>query len=186
MKTVNLKEEQPWILAKRTDAEAPVFRSYDANSQLTRNAPDAGKDWGQKKRVSEDEMVGWHHWCNGHELGQTSGDGEGQGSLACCSIYGCKKSDKTRPLNNNNIHHYSIIQSSLFSLKILCAPPTHPSLSPIPSNHSSSYRPHNFGLFWNVIQYVAFSDWLLSLSNMQLCFLHVFSWFDSSFHFSTG
>ena len=51
--------------------------------------PDAGKDWGQKeKRASEDEMAGWHHWCNGHELGQPSGDGEGQGGLACCSPWG--------------------------------------------------------------------------------------------------
>ena len=44
------------------------------------------KDWGQgEKAVTEDEMVGWHHWLNGHELKQTSGDSEGQGSLACCS-----------------------------------------------------------------------------------------------------
>ena len=51
-------------------------------------ALDAGKDWGQKeKRASEDEMAGWHHRCNGHELGQTSEDGEGQGGLACCSSW---------------------------------------------------------------------------------------------------
>ena len=54
------------------------------NSQLIGQVPVAGKDKGQKeKRVSEDEMAGWHHRCNGHELGQTLGDGEGQGSLAC-------------------------------------------------------------------------------------------------------
>ena len=47
------------------------------------------------KRVSEDEMVRWHHQLNGHELGQTLGDGEGQGSLACCSLWGCIESDKT-------------------------------------------------------------------------------------------
>ena len=47
---------------------------------LIGKVPDAGKDWGQKeKRVSEGEMAGWHHWCSGHELGQTPGDGEGQG-----------------------------------------------------------------------------------------------------------
>ena len=45
--------------------------------------------------MAEDEMVGWHHQCNGHELGQTPGDGEGQGGLACC-----KKSDTTGRLNN--------------------------------------------------------------------------------------
>ena len=42
-----------------------------------------------------DEMAGWHHRCNGHELGQASGDGEGQGGLACCSPWGCKESDMT-------------------------------------------------------------------------------------------
>ena len=45
-------------------------------------------------------MVGWHHQLNGHEFGQTSGDGEGQGSLACCSPWGRKESDTTEPLNN--------------------------------------------------------------------------------------
>ena len=47
-------------------------------------------------------MVGWYHRCNGHDLGQTSGDGEGQGGLACCSPWGCKESDTTGRLNNNN------------------------------------------------------------------------------------
>ena len=42
--------------------------------------------------MSEDEMAGWHHQCNGHELGQTLGDGEGQGGLACCSPHGLAES----------------------------------------------------------------------------------------------
>ena len=47
--------------------------------------PDAGKDWRQKeKRATEDEIVGWHHWFNGHELGRTPGNGEGQGGLVYC------------------------------------------------------------------------------------------------------
>ena len=50
--------------------------------------------------MSEDETVGWHHRCNGHELGQTS-DVEGQGGLACCSPWGCKELDMTGQLNNN-------------------------------------------------------------------------------------
>ena len=59
-------------------------------------SPSSGKDSGQKeKRVSEDEMAGWHHPCNGHELGQISGEDEGQGSLACCSPRGHKESDTT-------------------------------------------------------------------------------------------
>ena len=46
-------------------------------------------------------MVGWHHWCNGHGCEQVPGDGEGQGSLACCSAWGCKEPDVTEWLNNN-------------------------------------------------------------------------------------
>ena len=45
--------------------------------------------------MTEDEMVGWHHWFNGHEFGQAPGDGEGQGSLECCSPWGSEESDMT-------------------------------------------------------------------------------------------
>ena len=75
---VNLKGNQPWILIGETDDEVedPVFWSPNANSLLIGKVPDAGRDWGQKeKKASEDEMAGWHPWCNGHELGQTSGGG---------------------------------------------------------------------------------------------------------------
>ena len=54
------------------------------------------KDWRQKeKETTEDEMVGWHHQLSGHEFEQAPGDGEGQGSLACCSPGGCKEADTT-------------------------------------------------------------------------------------------
>ena len=46
----------------------------------------------------EDEMVGWYHPLNGYEFEQTLGDGEGQGSLACCSPWGCKELDMTKQL----------------------------------------------------------------------------------------
>ena len=52
--------------------------------------------------MTEDEMVGWHHQFSGHELGRTPGDGEGQGSLACCSPWGHKELDASEQLNNNN------------------------------------------------------------------------------------
>ena len=98
---VNLKGNQPWILIERINAKAevPVFWSPDVNTWLTRKVPDAGKDWKQKKRTSENEMAGWQHQCNEHELGQNSGDGEGQGGLASCSPWGCKESDITGRLN---------------------------------------------------------------------------------------
>ena len=104
IKPVNLKGNQPWILVGRTDAEAevPVFWSSDMNSWLIGKVPDAKKDWGQKKKASEDEMAGWLHQCNGHELGQTWGDGKGQGGLVYCSPWGLKESDTTGQLNNNN------------------------------------------------------------------------------------
>ena len=58
----------------------------DAKSWPIRKDPDSGKDWRQgEKGMTEDEMVGWHHQLNGHEFEQALGDGEGQGSLACCS-----------------------------------------------------------------------------------------------------
>ena len=53
-------------------------------------------------KASEDEMAGWHYQCSGHEPGQNSGDGEGQGGLACCSPRGRKESDITVQLNNNS------------------------------------------------------------------------------------
>ena len=56
----------------------------------------AGRDSGQEKKgMTEDEMVGWHQRLNGHEFELALGVGDGQGSLACCSPWGCKKSDMT-------------------------------------------------------------------------------------------
>ena len=55
-----------------------------------------------KTEASEDEMAGQYHQCNEHELGQTLGDGEGQGGLACCSPWGHKESDRTGQVKNNN------------------------------------------------------------------------------------
>ena len=55
----------------------------------------------EEKRVTEEEMVGWHQQLNGHEFEQTPEDGEGQGSLACCSPWGCKELDTTERMNNN-------------------------------------------------------------------------------------
>ena len=69
-------------------------------SQLIGKDPDAGKGSVQKEKgAAEDEMVGWHHQLNGHEFEQTLGDGEGQGTLACCSPWGRKESDMTERLN---------------------------------------------------------------------------------------
>ena len=69
---------------------------------MSRKDLDAGKVWRQEEKgMTEDEMVGWPHWLDGHELEQASGDGE-QGSLVCCSPWGHKESETTEWLNNNN------------------------------------------------------------------------------------
>ena len=58
--------------------------------QLVGKDSDAGKDWRQEEKgATADEMVGWHHWLNGHEFEQTPGD-SGQGSLVCCSPWNCR------------------------------------------------------------------------------------------------
>ena len=107
IKPVNLKGNQPWIFFGRTDAEAgaPILWPPDANTQLIGKDPDSGKDWRQKeKRVTEDEMVWWHHQFNGYELGQILGDGEGQRGLAYYSLWGRKESDMIWQLNNEQQH----------------------------------------------------------------------------------
>ena len=102
---VHPKGNQSWIFIGRTDAEAeaPTLWPPDAYNHLIGKDPHSGKDQGKKEKgTREDEMVGWHHRFNERELGQTLGDGEGQGSLACCSPWSHKESDKTWRLNNNN------------------------------------------------------------------------------------
>ena len=82
----------------------------DVKSQVTGKDPDAGKDWGQEEKgTTEDEKVGQHHRLNGHEFGQTLGDGEGQGSTVCCSPWGYKELDVTERLNSRQLEmsaHY--------------------------------------------------------------------------------
>ena len=71
IKPLNLKGNQSWIVTGRTDAEAEtsILWTPDAKNWLTGKDPEAGKDWRQKEEgTTEDEMVGWHHWLNGHEF----------------------------------------------------------------------------------------------------------------------
>ena len=89
---------------------------------LSTKVRDAGRDWGQmEKRASEHEMAGWHRWCNGHELGQTSGDGEGQGGLLCCSPWGHKELDTTRWVSNSNyMSRMWSLQGVTFTVREMC------------------------------------------------------------------
>ena len=91
IKPVNPEGKQSWIFIGRTDAEveAPIIWPPDVKSWLTGKEPDAGKSWGQEEKVmTEDEMVGWHHWLDRYESEQAPGDDDGQGSLACFSPWG--------------------------------------------------------------------------------------------------
>ena len=101
---VHPRGNQSWIFIGGTDAEAetPVLWPPDAKNWLIGKDPDAGKDWGQEEKgTTEDEIVGWHHRLNGDESASTPGDGEGQGSLACCGPRGHKELDTSEWLNNN-------------------------------------------------------------------------------------
>ena len=78
----------------------PILSPPDVNSWPTGKDPDAGKDWRQKEKwMTEDEMFGWHHWLNGNEFEQALVISNGQGSLACCSLWSWKESDMTEWLN---------------------------------------------------------------------------------------
>ena len=99
---IHPKGDQFWIFFGRTaaEAEAPILWPPDVKSWLIGKDPDAGKDWRwEEKGKTEDEMVGWHHWLNGHEFEQALGVGDGQGSLACCSPWGHKELYVTEWLN---------------------------------------------------------------------------------------
>ena len=96
------KGNQSWVFIKRTvaEAEAPILWISDVKNWFLRKGPVAGKDWRWKEKgTTEDEMVGWHHWLNGHEFAQALGVGDGRRSLACCSPWGCKEWDTAEQLN---------------------------------------------------------------------------------------
>ena len=102
IKPVHSEGNQSRIFIGRTDAEAetPILWALDAKNWLTRRDPDAVKDWRQEKKgMTEDEMVEWHHWLSGHKFEQALEIGNGQGSLAFCSLSVCKESDTTEQLN---------------------------------------------------------------------------------------
>ena len=100
IKPINHEGNKPWIFIGRTDAEAPIVWAPEAKNWLVGKDPDAGKVWmWEEKGMTEDEMIGWHHWLDGHEFEHALGVGDGQGGLACCSPWGHKESDTTEWLN---------------------------------------------------------------------------------------
>ena len=91
IKPVNPRRDQSWMFIGRTDAEAPILRPTDVKNWLIRKDSDARKDWRQEeKEMTENEMVGWHHWLDGHEFGKS-----------------LKESDTTEWLNWTELNKYS-------------------------------------------------------------------------------
>ena len=114
-KPINPKGNQSWTFIWRTDAEtnAPITRPPDVKSQLIGKNPDAGKDWRwEEKGMTEDEMVGWHHWLNGHhQFERTRGDSEGG------------KTGVLKSMGSQRVGHNWVIQEQQqqFSLRALHA-----------------------------------------------------------------
>ena len=101
IESVNPKGNQSWIFIGRTEAaaEAPILWPPDMKNWLIWKDPVAGKDWRQEENGrTEDEMVGWDHWLDGHGFEQALGVGDGQGSLASCSPWSSKESNTTEKL----------------------------------------------------------------------------------------
>ena len=113
---VNPKRNQPWIFIRRSDAETPILWPPDGKSWLTGKDLDAWKDRRQEEKgMTEDKMIGWHHQLNGHDFEQALGDSEGQGSLVCCSPWGCKESDMKGGLNYNKMIMFTSFLANIYS-----------------------------------------------------------------------
>ena len=101
------KGNQSWIFIGKTDAKAkaPILWAPDAKELTYWERPWSWERFRQEEKgMIEEEMVGWHHRLNGHDFEQAPGDGEGQGSLACCSSWGCKIGT-WQQVNNNSANY---------------------------------------------------------------------------------
>ena len=118
IKPVKSKGNQSWIFIGRTDAEA---EAHDVKNWLIGKDPDDGKDWGkEEKGTTKGEMVGWHHWLDGHEFEQALGVGDGWRSLACCSPWAPEELNTTEWLNQTKLID---VQTSEILLKLQVSSP---------------------------------------------------------------
>ena len=109
LKEINLEYSLEGLMLK---LKLPILWPPDMKSWLIWKDLDAGKDWGQEEKgMTEDEIVGWHHWLNIHGFGWTPGVGDGQGGLVCCGSWGRKELDTTEWLN------YWLTMIKFFKLK---------------------------------------------------------------------
>ena len=195
IKPVYPKGDQPWIFTERTyaEAEAPILWPHDVKSWLIGKDPDAGKIWGQEEKgATEDEMVRWHHRLNGHELGHTPVDSEGQGSLACCTSWGCKGLNTAEELNSTRAYYVPGLVGCArlcgwsgkqnkppMELFLNCSSP----LLPVPLSHSCpilSPRPHFLPLSVSVCLClsiaVSLSFLFFSTSGLFMCDDALWAW----------
>ena len=137
---VHSEGDRSWVFFGRTDskAETPILCPPHVKSWLIGKDSDAWRDWGkEEKRMTEDEMVGWHHWLDGHELEWTPGVGDGQGGPACCDSWDRKESDTTGRLNWTELMYQ--IQTSKNEIKSL----------PLSGSVSTSNLYFSLGLIYN-------------------------------------
>ena len=130
---VRPKGNQSWIFIGRTDAmlKLQMLRPPNVKNWLIWKDPDAGKDWKREEKMrTEDDRVGWHHRLNGHEFESTPGVGDGQGSLACFSPWGCSltrlkdwtEDSNTLALFPTSSHKFSWVECSLLLYNSRCFP----------------------------------------------------------------
>ena len=139
----------------------PILWPPDAKSWLIGKDPDSGKDWGQQKGTTEDEMVRWHHWLNGHGFVCTSAVCDGQGGLACWSSWGCKELDTTE--QQNWTEHLLPHSPDFFSLHLCLFCVLHISSC----YHLSKFHIYTLYTYWN------FSFWLTSLCIIGSSSIHL-------------
>ena len=99
-----LPKNHNFNLIMRKTSRKPKLRDKITGRLIGKDS-DPGKDWRQEEKgTTEDKMIGWDHWLNGHEFEQAPGDGEEQGSLECSSPQGHKESDTTEQQQTNSKH----------------------------------------------------------------------------------
>ena len=118
---VNPKGNQSWVFIGSTDisAEVTILWPGDVKNWLIGKDLDAGNDWRQKEKgTTEDEMIGWLHWIDGHEFESTPGVGDGEGRLVYCSPWGCHELDTTvwselNLINGDNKYELKVISITI-------------------------------------------------------------------------
>ena len=117
--SLGLQGDHSWVFIGRTDVEAktPILWLPHAKSWLIGKDPNAGIDWGQEEKgTTVDEMVGWHHWLDGHGFGWTLGVGDGQGGLECLSWTWLSNWTELKPPKADNLEEDSFFNKSVLKL----------------------------------------------------------------------